>query len=51
VVDQCLQFFRGYGYMTDYPISQDYIDARISRIAGGANEVMRQIIARDLFRD
>lgn len=50
VVDQCLQFFGGYGYMTEYPISQAYVDARISRIAGGANEVMRQIIARDLFR-
>lgn len=50
VVDQCLQFFGGYGYMTEYPIAQAYIDARISRIAGGANEVMRQIIARDLFR-
>jgi alkylation response protein AidB-like acyl-CoA dehydrogenase len=50
VVDQCLQFFGGYGYMTEYPISQAFVDARISRIAGGANEVMRQIIARDLFR-
>jgi len=50
VVDQCLQFFGGYGYMTEYPIAQAYVDARISRIAGGANEVMRQLIARDLFR-
>lgn len=49
VVDQCLQYFGGYGYMTEYPISQAFVDARISRIAGGANEVMRQIIARDLF--
>ncbi|WP_340317955.1 acyl-CoA dehydrogenase family protein [Rhizorhabdus argentea] len=50
LVDQCLQFFGGYGYMTEYPISQAFIDARISRIAGGASEVMKQIIARDLFR-
>jgi acyl-CoA dehydrogenase len=50
VVDQCLQFFGGYGYMTEYPISQAYVDARISRIAGGASEVMKHIIARDLFR-
>lgn len=49
VVDQCLQFFGGYGYMTEYPISRAYIDARITRIAGGASEVMKQIIARDLF--
>jgi alkylation response protein AidB-like acyl-CoA dehydrogenase len=50
VVDQCLQFFGGYGYMNEYPIAQAFVDARISRIAGGANEVMKQIIARDLFR-
>jgi alkylation response protein AidB-like acyl-CoA dehydrogenase len=49
VVDQCLQFFGGYGYMNEYPIARAYIDARITRIAGGAAEVMKQIIARDLF--
>jgi alkylation response protein AidB-like acyl-CoA dehydrogenase len=49
VVDQCLQFFGGYGYMTEYPIARAYIDARITRIAGGAAEVMKQIIARSLF--
>lgn len=49
VVDQCLQFFGGYGYMVEYPIARAYIDARITRIAGGAAEVMKQIIGRDLF--
>ena len=49
VVNECLQFFGGYGYMTEYPIARAYIDARITRIAGGATEVMKQIIARDLF--
>jgi len=49
VVDQCLQFFGGYGYMTEYPIARAYTDARIVRIAGGATEVMKQIIGRDLF--
>ncbi|KQS03661.1 acyl-CoA dehydrogenase [Sphingomonas sp. Leaf357] len=49
VVDRCLQFFGGYGYMTDYPIARAYIDARITRIAGGAAEVMKQIIGRDLY--
>ena len=49
VVNECLQFFGGYGYMTEYPIARAYIDARITRIAGGAAEVMKQIIARDLF--
>lgn len=48
-VDQCLQFFGGYGYMQEYPIARAYIDARITRIAGGATEVMKQIIARHLF--
>ncbi|KXU33887.1 acyl-CoA dehydrogenase [Sphingobium sp. 22B] len=51
VVDQCLQFFGGYGYMTEYPIARAFIDARIVRIAGGAAEIMKQIIARDLFKD
>jgi alkylation response protein AidB-like acyl-CoA dehydrogenase len=51
VVDQCLQFFGGYGYMLEYPIARAYTDARITRIAGGASEVMKQIIGRDLFAD
>ena len=51
VVNECLQFFGGYGYMTEYPIARAYIDARIVRIAGGATEVMKQIIARDLFEN
>lgn len=49
VVDQCLQFFGGYGYMIEYPIARAYIDARITRIAGGPAEIMKQIISRDLF--
>jgi len=50
VVDQCLQFFGGYGYMTEYPIARAFIDGRVKRIAGGASEVMKQIISRDMFR-
>jgi len=49
VVNECLQFFGGYGYMHEYPIARAFIDARITRIAGGASEVMKQIIGRDLF--
>ena len=49
VANECLQFFGGYGYMVEYPIARAFIDARITRIAGGAAEVMKQIIARDLF--
>jgi acyl-CoA dehydrogenase len=50
VVDECLQFFGGYGYMLEYPIARAYIDSRIRRIAGGASEVMREIIGRELFK-
>jgi acyl-CoA dehydrogenase len=49
VVNECLQFFGGYGYMHEYPIARAFIDARITRIAGGAAEIMKQIIGRDLF--
>jgi len=48
IVDTCLQFFGGYGYMDEYPISRMYTDARVQRIYGGANEVMKLLIARTL---
>jgi len=48
VVDQCLQLHGGYGYVEDYPICRMYRDARISRIYGGSNEIMRLVIARTL---
>ena len=48
VVDRCLQLHGGYGYMSEYPISRAYTDARVSRIYGGSSEIMRVIIAKDL---
>ncbi|WP_020648467.1 acyl-CoA dehydrogenase family protein [Solimonas variicoloris] len=48
VVDACLQLFGGYGYMTEYPISRYWTDARIQRIYGGTNEIMKEVIARAL---
>lgn len=48
VVDRCLQLHGGYGYMREYPIARMYSDARAQRIYGGANEVMKEIIARSL---
>lgn len=48
VIDECLQLFGGYGYMLEYPIAQMYADARVQRIYGGANEIMKEIIARSL---
>jgi acyl-CoA dehydrogenase len=48
VIDECLQLFGGYGYMRDYPIAQMYADARVQKIYGGSNEIMKEIIARTL---
>ena len=48
VVGRCLQLFGGYGYMSEYPIARAYADARVSRIYGGANEIMRELIGRSL---
>ena len=48
VIDQCLQLHGGAGYMWEYPIAQAYAGHRISRILGGTNEIMREIIGRSL---
>ncbi len=48
VVDECLQLHGGYGYMMEYPICQMYADTRVQRIFGGANEVMKELVARAL---
>jgi acyl-CoA dehydrogenase len=48
IIDECLQFFGGYGYMLEYPIAQMYIDARAQKIYAGTNEIMKEIIARSL---
>jgi len=49
VVDECLQLFGGYGYMTEYPIARMFVDARVQRIYGGSTEIMKDLIARRLF--
>jgi acyl-CoA dehydrogenase len=48
VIDDCLQLFGGYGYMNEYLIGRMYVDARIQRIYGGTNEIMKEVIARAL---
>jgi acyl-CoA dehydrogenase len=48
VADRCLQLFGGYGYMNEYPIARIYTDVRVLRILAGANEVMKELIARSL---
>ena len=50
VLDKCLQFFGGYGYMSEYPIARAFVDARLNRIAGGTMEVMKHIIGKDLAK-
>jgi acyl-CoA dehydrogenase len=48
MIDACLQLFGGYGYMAEYPIAHRYTDARVQRIYGGSNEIMKELIARSL---
>jgi alkylation response protein AidB-like acyl-CoA dehydrogenase len=46
VIDRCLQLFGGYGYMEEYPIARMWRDARVQRIYGGTNEIMKEIVGR-----
>ncbi len=48
VVDRCLQLYGGYGYMLEYPIARAFVDARVTRIYGGTNEIMKEIVGRSL---
>ncbi|WP_077528698.1 acyl-CoA dehydrogenase family protein [Vreelandella utahensis] len=48
VMDECLQLFGGYGYMTEYPIARAWADSRVQRIYAGTNEIMKEIVARSL---
>jgi alkylation response protein AidB-like acyl-CoA dehydrogenase len=48
VIDKCVQLFGGYGYMKEYRVAQAWLDARVTRIWGGTNEIMKEIIGRDL---
>ncbi len=47
-MDRSLQLFGGYGFSSEYPIARAYADARVSRIYGGDNEIMREIVGRSL---
>jgi alkylation response protein AidB-like acyl-CoA dehydrogenase len=48
VIDQCLQLHGGYGFMTEYPISRRYADARVTRIYGGTSEIMKSVISKSI---
>ena len=48
LIDECLQLFGGYGYMKEYVIARLYADARVQRIYGGTNEIMKELASRFL---
>jgi len=49
ILDECVQLHGGYGYMWEYPIARAWADNRMTRIAGGSSEIMKEIISKDLF--
>lgn len=49
VIDECVQLHGGYGYMWEYPIARMWADARVQRIYGGTNEIMKTIVAKALL--
>ncbi len=51
MIDECLQLFGGYGFIWEYPIARMYGGARVQRIYGGTNEIMKVMIARSIFAE
>lgn len=51
VLDECLQLHGGYGYMWEYPVARMYADARVQRIYGGTNEIMKLVVSRAVLAD
>ena len=48
VLDACVQLYGGYGYMNEYRVARAWRDARVSKIWAGSNEIMKELIGRDL---
>jgi alkylation response protein AidB-like acyl-CoA dehydrogenase len=48
VIDACVQLYGGYGYMDEYDVARAWADARVTKIWGGTNEIMKEIIGRSL---
>jgi acyl-CoA dehydrogenase len=48
VLDECVQLHGGYGYMNEYLVCRMFVDSRVQRIYGGANEIMKELISRAL---
>jgi len=51
VLDECVQLHGGYGYMWEYPICRAWADNRMTRIAGGSSEIMKQIISKEILQE
>jgi len=51
VLDECLQLHGGYGFMQEYAVAEMWTDARVQRIYGGTNEIMKELIARPLTQN
>ncbi len=48
IADQCVQLHGGWGYMWEYPVCKEFVDARVQPIYGGTNEIMKELIARGI---
>lgn len=48
IIDSCVQLFGGYGYMSEYRVARAWLDARVTKIWAGSNEIMKEVIGRDL---
>jgi long-chain-acyl-CoA dehydrogenase len=48
VIDACVQLYGGYGYMNEYRVARAWRDARVTKIWAGSNEIMKELIGRDL---
>jgi long-chain-acyl-CoA dehydrogenase len=48
VIDHCVQLYGGYGYMNEYRVARAWKDARVNKIWAGSNEIMKELIGRDL---
>ncbi|CAM4618313.1 unnamed protein product [Lepidochelys olivacea] len=51
VATQCVQLHGGWGYMWEYPVARAFVDSRVQPIYGGTNEIMKELIARDIVID
>ena len=48
ILDACVQLWGGYGYMNEYRVGRAWSDARVAKIWAGSNEIMKELIGRDL---